>query len=155
MSEHMYYDEDNNILEVWCTECNGHFEIPCTPEQYARLDDRTEVINKIFPDLPVGLRELFVSGMCGICFDGSTGFFRNSTSEMDKRAHDLHKRLFPDVPEKVVCRTVQDLYQLYKEIQDYVTDYEDCDGFDPKAYNDLEEITKALEGFTKEIEEYL
>ena len=155
MSEHMYYDEDNNKIDVWCTECNGHFEIPCTPEQYKRLDDRTETIDKIFPDLHVRLRELFVSGMCGICFDGSTGFFRHSTPEMDKRAHNLHKKLFPDVPEDVVSKSVQDLYELYKEIQEYVADYGDGDFFEPKAYNDLEEVTNALEGFIKEIEEYL
>lgn len=149
----MFYDEDTGTLEVWCTECGGRFEIPCTPKQYECLDNRTDVIQKIFPKLSPDIRELFVSGMCGVCFDGTTGYFRHSTEEMDRRAHDLHRRLFPEVPENVISRSVQDLYNLYKEIQEYITDYEDCDGFEPKAYNDLKEVTEALKGFIKEIED--
>lgn len=149
----MFYDEDTGILDVWCTECGGRFEIPCTPEQYARLDKREETVDTIFPDLPRRIREVFIQKICGFCYDESTGFFDRSTEEMNTRACEFFKRLFPWVPEENLCRTVRGLYGVYRDILNYIKDYEDCEDFDPKAYTTLEKVTKALEEFTKEIEE--
>ena len=152
MNDNTHYDERTNTLEVWCTKCGNIFEIPCTPEQYEHLDNRTETIDTIFPDLPRRIREVFILKICGFCYDESTGFFDRSTEEMNTRAYGFFKRLFPWVPEENLCRNVRGLYGVYRDILNYIKDYEDCDGFDPKAYNDLEEVTKALEEFTKEIE---
>ena len=52
-----------------CKCCNKDFAFNVTDEQYKKYLDGTEPIQKIFPELSPHHRELFISGMCGRCFD--------------------------------------------------------------------------------------
>lgn len=67
------YDENKNEIHINCTECGGEFIIPCTKEQAHDLRTRSKCIQNIFPDVSADMRELFLSGMCGKCFDEMFG----------------------------------------------------------------------------------
>ena len=56
-------------IYIECAQCDKRFDFPVTPEQLNALDGLNKDIQDIFPELSPGERELFVSGMCGECFD--------------------------------------------------------------------------------------
>jgi len=56
-------------IYIVCEKCDKGFDFPATPEQMHALDDSSKSIQDIFPELSSGERELFISGMCGECFD--------------------------------------------------------------------------------------
>ena len=150
MSVDVFYDEELQHLHAYCSECNGLFIIPCTPEQCDRYEHRNEPIQRIFPNLSPGEREVLKTGLCGYCYDGTTGFYHRSTPEMDAKVVEIHKELFPDHPDDKRPQTVHELWELYCEIQDYLTDY--GDDAEPKAFQDLEVVKKALDDFISQIE---
>lgn len=150
MPAHIYYDDEAQMIHAYCTECNGLIKIPCTLEQFDRYQKGDELIQAVLPDISVQDREVLISGMCGYCCDGTTGFYRMSTPEMDARVSKIHEDLFPDWTGERP-HTVQQLWELYCEIQDYLTDY--GDDAEPKAVRDLEVVKKALDDFTSQIEE--
>lgn len=51
-----------------CGSCNYKTEIPVTDEQLTKFNEG-ELIQKVLPNVSPGDRELFISGMCGDCFD--------------------------------------------------------------------------------------
>ena len=61
------YDATNNMLHARCIECGETVSIPCTDMQYRRL--MREPIQCVFPDVSPDIREIFISGICGDCFD--------------------------------------------------------------------------------------
>ena len=150
MSVDVFYDDELQHLHAYCSECNGTFIIPCTPDQYDRYTNRREVIQNIFPELSPQDREILISGMCGYCFDGSIGFYQGSTPEMDAEVPKIHEKLFPDWKGDRP-QNVHELWELYCEIQDYLTDY--GDDAEPKAFEDIKVVKEALDRFSSQIEE--
>lgn len=56
-------------IKVICRKCKTEFLISCTPDQKRKLAEGKELIQDIFPELSPDKRELFISGLCGKCFD--------------------------------------------------------------------------------------
>ena len=60
-------------LLIYCRYCDVAHAVECTEEQnkmlLERADGKSILIQDIFPDMPVDLREMFVSGMCRTCWD--------------------------------------------------------------------------------------
>jgi hypothetical protein len=60
-------------LLIYCRYCDVAHAVQCTEEQNKMLLRRTDgeiiLIQDIFPDMPVDLREMFISGMCRTCWD--------------------------------------------------------------------------------------
>lgn len=52
-----------------CQCCDRSFDFFLTVEQINKLYDGKLCIQQILPDLSHGDRELFISGICGECFD--------------------------------------------------------------------------------------
>ena len=150
MPAHIYYDDEAQVIHAYCEECNGLIKLPCTPEQLDRYKNGNEAVQSIFPDLSIQDREVLVSGMCGYCYDGTTGFYRMSTPEMDAKVAKIHEELFPEWKEERP-HTVQQLWELYCEIQEYLSDYED--NAEPRAVEHLKIVKKALDDFTSQIED--
>lgn len=53
---------------IVCGECNRGFDIPVTREQITAWRGGMQ-IQHAMPNLSEDQRELFISGMCGKCFD--------------------------------------------------------------------------------------
>jgi len=56
-------------VTVICNECNKGYDIPITEQQRDEWLSSGMLIQKAFPQLSEDQRELFISGMCGKCFD--------------------------------------------------------------------------------------
>jgi hypothetical protein len=58
---------------VYCRFCDVAYVVECTEEQNQLLLERAngegKLIQEIFPELSEELREMFISGMCGTCWD--------------------------------------------------------------------------------------
>lgn len=52
-----------------CWRCGKDFEFYLTGEQIWELDKGDKHIQKILKEISSGDRELFISGICGKCFD--------------------------------------------------------------------------------------
>ena len=57
------------MITVICNECNKGYDIPITERQRDEWLSSGRLIQKAFPQLSAAERELFISGMCGKCFD--------------------------------------------------------------------------------------
>lgn len=62
------YDKDNAELTAICRDCKKIVRIPCTARQWSRFRNG-ELIQSVFPKVSADDREVFLSGMCGKCFD--------------------------------------------------------------------------------------
>ena len=56
-------------VEVKCRQCEEGQMVLMSESQFLALKLRAKRIQEIFPDLSPDIRELFVSGLCGKCFD--------------------------------------------------------------------------------------
>ena len=63
------YDAEKGCAKVWCTDCHEPYEVKMTEAQYHRILIGDGCIQNIIPEVSPDLRELFVSGMCGKCWD--------------------------------------------------------------------------------------
>jgi hypothetical protein len=56
-------------LILTCAKCGKEFTIEATDEQFKMLQSHAYHIQDIFPEVSPDIRELFISGICGECFD--------------------------------------------------------------------------------------
>ena len=69
----MSYDGKN--IQVNC-KCCGHVEvIPASKRTYENIINRNGLIQNILPDVSADVREMFLTGWCGCCYDLQTMFF--------------------------------------------------------------------------------
>jgi hypothetical protein len=52
-----------------CTKCGKEYTIEATDKQLKMLHSGEYHIQDIFPDISPDIREIFISGICGKCFD--------------------------------------------------------------------------------------
>lgn len=52
-----------------CMFCKKDTEIPVTKDQLQRINSGSEPIQSVIPNVSPAERELFISGICGECFD--------------------------------------------------------------------------------------
>lgn len=62
-----YIPQDKEVY-VQCRTCKKIYTFPCSAKQWKMLNGGY-VIQQVFPRMSADDRELFVSGMCGACFD--------------------------------------------------------------------------------------
>ena len=66
---------DGNYIHVGCKVC-GHVEvIPASKKTYEDVLLRRGLIQDLLPDVSPDVREMFVTGWCGCCYDLQTMFF--------------------------------------------------------------------------------
>lgn len=120
------FDEKTQRIHIVCTRC-GHMDtIPCSTEQFKRLEKGRDVIQSIFPvndsRYPAGVREMFISGKCGICFDYSIGYYEMCNPKIDALASAYATEIMKDSGLDdifVVPNTFEGVVELLFEIQDY------------------------------------
>ena len=61
------------IFFVKCRMCGTEHEVSMTVQQYEQLVNRTELIQRIFPEKSPVERELLISKTCGECWDNLFG----------------------------------------------------------------------------------
>jgi hypothetical protein len=61
---------DGEITNVSCVQCKEAFVLPVTQQQIEAWQ-RGALIQKAMPNLLKDERELFISGLCGKCFDAT------------------------------------------------------------------------------------
>lgn len=54
---------------IQCRSCRGEFDFQVETSKLSRWANGVEKIQKVFPEMPAGDRELFISGTCDTCFD--------------------------------------------------------------------------------------
>lgn len=74
MNDNYDYDFENETLYVRCDVCCKEEKVPCTEDQYYDFVNGRKVIQDIFPEVSPDVREMFLSGWCGDCFDKMLGF---------------------------------------------------------------------------------
>lgn len=75
-----------NYEVIASCKCCGHMEkIPCTGEQWTNYMRREKCVQEIFPDVPSKIREMLVSGYCGICYHLDTGFPNITTEGLNRQ----------------------------------------------------------------------
>jgi len=61
-------DKTQKEITKKCISCDYEAKISATNEQLQRYQNG-ELIQNVFPNVSPGDRELFISGICGTCFD--------------------------------------------------------------------------------------
>ena len=64
----IFYDDEECALVATCDECGHREQILCGANVADRVFEGREHIQDIFPNVDPGVRELFISGECGVCF---------------------------------------------------------------------------------------
>ena len=156
MNDNIYFNGKAHELMAWCTVCGHEVKIPCTKRQYDDLTGRKRLIQDIFPKVPAGDREIFLSGWCSVCYDGELGYFRQASEGLNKMADEYIRK---NVPESALAGlglrltdqplTVNDLYALYCEVSNAA----DEDDENMKEYCELaKKLRSAMFDFTGMIE---
>jgi hypothetical protein len=60
-------------MKVTCIQCHKDYEVPITEAQLVRWRSGNEHIQHIVPEMSPALREMLISGICGVCFDAMFG----------------------------------------------------------------------------------
>ena len=66
------YDKENRCVRVKCTECGKEHSFKCNRqigELFQTGQYRAYPIQNIIPNVSADIREMFLSGMCGECWD--------------------------------------------------------------------------------------
>ena len=63
------FDPEAKTLSTTCIFCKRVVTIPCNKTQYRKFANYEDVIQGIFPKVDAGDREVFQSGICGVCWD--------------------------------------------------------------------------------------
>ena len=58
----------SNLLTAKCKSCDYEVHIPITKDQLSKYKNG-EPIQRVLPNVSPDDRELFISGLCGKCFD--------------------------------------------------------------------------------------
>ncbi len=61
-----------NLTSVECPSCNSHLTIEISGES-AFLLNQNALIQNVLPDQTLDVRERFISGICGTCWDTMFG----------------------------------------------------------------------------------
>lgn len=61
--------EDKMQKNLYCKFCGTKHTIDLTEKQLEEYYGGTKLIQNIFPELPAEVRELLLSGMCGVCWN--------------------------------------------------------------------------------------
>lgn len=61
--------EKELVYEVTCMKCTTTYVFDVSTKQDEELDEGKKKIQDIFPELSPDERELFLSGICGTCYD--------------------------------------------------------------------------------------
>ena len=56
-------------VEICCRECGEKFHFTVDAAKLAEYEDGNIKVQDAFPELTPDQRELFISGLCGTCFD--------------------------------------------------------------------------------------
>lgn len=57
------------VIELQCVQCGELYEVEISAEQYQMLTSGQYLIQEVLPDLDPGIREMFISGICPICWN--------------------------------------------------------------------------------------
>ena len=57
------------VVSLKCKNCGEVYKVELSAEQYQMLKSGDYLIQEILPDLDPGIRELFISGICPICWN--------------------------------------------------------------------------------------
>ena len=84
-------------LEKECFLCKESVKVSLTEEESRKISEGKEKIQDIVPNMSPDLREIFISGICGKCFD-------KNIKEIEKRGNDsdMVELLFEDVENKEI-----------------------------------------------------
>ena len=143
MAEYTHY------ISVRCNTC-GHIEhIECTDKQLQRYKNGEHAQN-VFPNLDPGVRELLISGECGVCFSlDCLNFPQEALNDISKRASellnkDIHlssksalRHMLKDL-EHSDDTSVEDYHGAVKKIRDEIEEIADM--IDEGVYDSLEDM---------------
>lgn len=60
---------DGYLIGLNCIKCAQETQVHLTGSEMFRIQTSDEHIQKIIPNKPADIREMFISGLCGKCFD--------------------------------------------------------------------------------------
>lgn len=61
--------DDTSTIKITCIHCKKLVDIGITNKQYFDFMQSSLPIQKFFPSVAPAIRELFISRICGVCFD--------------------------------------------------------------------------------------
>lgn len=70
------YDRANRCVRVRCSECGAEHSFKCNRqigELFESGDYRAYPIQQIIPNVSPDIREMFITGWCGKCWDAMLG----------------------------------------------------------------------------------
>lgn len=141
MNDNMSYDREKKELMVCCTQC-GHPEIiSCSKEQYDDLVMRKRLIQDIFPEQPADIREMFLTGWCGICYDlNLTQIPRIEIEHLNQKCKDIFGDFLSD---EFYIGNEEDIIEFITEMEWY--DGIDCEDMSEPLGKFREEVKKVLD----------
>ena len=140
--DNAYYDEKQGDLTVYCTICGHEEHIFVPDEEFAyRILDRRAPIQNLLPNVPADVREMFITGWCGCCYDLQLMYFPKKA--MDELNECIKGLFFFD------GNFLSDGFELGSgdEVMEFLCDMENYDG----VYN--EEVRNALPHLRNKIQE--
>ena len=136
----------NGVISVYCKECGHCEEIPGTAEMYNAIVNRTMPIQDILPDVSPGIREMFRSGWCDICFKMNTSLLPNK-AVYEILGHAVKLNLLTEEDKKEVEEAMCLYLDPQRYIIDMLTELEWCDGSDEET----EDLRPQLKEFREKI----
>ena len=113
----------NGLLTVSCTECGHQEHIRCDAETADAIINRKGLIQNLLPDESPDVREMFLSGWCGCCYDLNLMYFpQEALDELTEIARKEFRN------EKIYgFESSMDVKAFLAEVESLV--YDDLDGF--------------------------
>lgn len=146
MNDMMTYSD--GVISVWCTEC-GHCEmIPASVDTYEAIMNQSDLIQNILPDTDPGIREMFKTGWCDVCFNMSTSLLPDKAI-CEILDHAVRLDLLTEEDKKEVEEAMCLYLDPQRYIIDLLTELEWHDGSDEET----EDLRPQLKEFREKIME--
>ena len=134
-----YHD---GVLSVYCKMCGHCEEIKCSGRTAERVMNRREPIQNILPKVPADVREMFITGWCGVCYDLQLMHFpMKAIKDIEKKM----KELIPaeELPEDFELTSTRDIMSMLEDLEWY-------DG-ETEGFQDLREQTKEIRAYISKV----
>ena len=119
MRHHGNWTIQDGEITVWCETCGHCVEHACTDKQAEMIEDTP--IQAVFPELSSDVREMFITGQCGLCSSlGYTTIPLKAEESIVNTTKEILKMC--NLPFDVT--SVEDCYQLTIDLRDNL---DDCD----------------------------
>lgn len=135
---------DDGTMTIVCNYCGHGYKMPYDPDiEKAYTHGVRGLIQNVFPEMPAEVREMFITGDCGLCYDGQIGYFRWTS----KKVNDFVAQRCNDI---IVSFGLSDVFYTPMSAQDLWTSLKEYEEYDGIANDRIDEFIEAMRQVLRE-----